>query len=83
MECAENSTLIIKRETVLCRNLNSMSGMSGEMRGHFTLQCVGLCARGCAYIPDFLAECISVLALNTLRTGDADLRFYITTVQDG
>jgi len=22
-------------------------------------------------------------ALNTLRTGDADLRFYITTVQDG
>ena len=21
--------------------------------------------------------------LNTLRTGDADLRFYITTVQDG
>ena len=23
------------------------------------------------------------LVLNTLRTGDADLRFYITTVQDG
>ena len=23
------------------------------------------------------------LQLNTLRTGDADLRFYITTVQDG
>ena len=23
------------------------------------------------------------LAINTLRTGDADLRFYITTVQDG
>ena len=22
-------------------------------------------------------------SLNTLRTGDADLRFYITTVQDG
>ena len=21
--------------------------------------------------------------LNTLRTGDADLRFYVTTVQDG
>jgi len=25
----------------------------------------------------------SVIFLNTLRTGDADLRFYITTVQDG
>jgi len=23
------------------------------------------------------------LSVNTLRTGDADLRFYITTVQDG
>jgi len=23
------------------------------------------------------------LVLNTLRTGDADLRFYVTTVQDG
>ena len=23
------------------------------------------------------------LPLNTLRTGDADLRFYVTTVQDG
>jgi hypothetical protein len=23
------------------------------------------------------------LTVNTLRTGDADLRFYITTVQDG
>jgi len=22
-------------------------------------------------------------AINTLRTGDADLRFYVTTVQDG
>ena len=25
----------------------------------------------------------TVTLLNTLRTGDADLRFYITTVQDG
>jgi len=24
-----------------------------------------------------------VYTVNTLRTGDADLRFYITTVQDG
>ena len=24
-----------------------------------------------------------VCAINTLRTGDADLRFYVTTVQDG
>jgi len=23
------------------------------------------------------------MSINTLRTGDADLRFYITTVQDG
>jgi len=28
-----------------------------------------------------LEECAS--AFHTLRTGDADLRFYITTVQDG
>ena len=33
-------------------------------------------------------SCVSVFLLtfrplNTLRTGDADLRFYITTVQDG
>ena len=27
--------------------------------------------------------CYVILVLNTLRTGDADLRFYITTVQDG
>ena len=25
----------------------------------------------------------SCMYVNTLRTGDADLRFYITTVQDG
>ena len=25
----------------------------------------------------------SLRAVNTLRTGDADLRFYVTTVQDG
>ena len=25
----------------------------------------------------------AVVHINTLRTGDADLRFYITTVQDG
>ena len=30
--------------------------------------------------PDHVARSES---LNTLRTGDADLRFYITTVQDG
>ena len=32
------------------------------------------------YIFDDLRESAD---LNTLRTGDADLRFYITTVQDG
>ena len=26
---------------------------------------------------------VSVRNINTLRTGDADLRFYISTVQDG
>ena len=26
---------------------------------------------------------LNLVFLNTLRTGDADLRFYITTVQDG
>ena len=29
------------------------------------------------------ADCLSAYLLNTLRTGDADLCFYITTVQDG
>jgi len=40
----------------------------------------------------YLNECITVVgshttcqfrSLNTLRTGDADLRFYISTMQDG
>jgi len=26
---------------------------------------------------------IANISFNTLRTGDADLRFYVTTVQDG
>ena len=29
------------------------------------------------------AQAVSQRPLKTLRTGDADLRFYITTVQDG
>ena len=42
-----------------------------------------------AYFPhhlapiDFRSFSIQSKHLNTLRTGDADLRFYITTVQDG
>jgi len=31
----------------------------------------------------FPAGHIHYIHVNTLRTGDADLRFYITTVQDG
>jgi hypothetical protein len=31
----------------------------------------------------YLIEMFHLTALNTLWTGDADLRFYITTVQDG
>jgi len=31
----------------------------------------------------YINFCGKKLAFNTLRTGDADLRFYITTVQDG
>jgi len=27
--------------------------------------------------------CTDLFTINTLRTGDVDLRFYITTVQDG
>jgi len=30
-----------------------------------------------------IAHCLTAGGLNTLRTGDADLRFYITTVHDG
>ena len=30
-----------------------------------------------------LPRLIFLMSVNTLRTGDADLRFYITTVQDG
>ena len=33
--------------------------------------------------PRALVSYMSSSAVNTLRTGDADLRFYITTVQDG
>jgi len=29
------------------------------------------------------SEDVTFEVLNTLRTGDADLRFYVTTVQDG
>jgi len=28
-------------------------------------------------------QCLLNVIIKTLRTGDADLRFYITTVQDG
>ena len=35
---------------------------------------------GCYHLS---AISLHVTVLNTLRTGDADLRFYITTVQDG
>ena len=31
----------------------------------------------------FRWNCSSIQCINTLRTGDADLRFYVTTVQDG
>jgi len=33
--------------------------------------------RGKALLKNFVS------VINTLRTGDADLRFYVTTVQDG
>jgi hypothetical protein len=37
------------------------------------------------YLPCFcyVVLCLVTTAVNTLRTGEADLRFYITTVQDG
>ena len=31
---------------------------------------------------EYSSTCVHPARLNTLRTGDADLRFYITTVQD-
>ena len=42
----------------------------------------GLCTDGLCHF----TYCINITGktnINTLRTGDADLRFYITTVQDG
>jgi len=30
-----------------------------------------------------IGQAIYFIMFNTLRTGDADLRFYVTTVQDG
>ena len=48
--------------------------------------------RSCMFYPGRQGQCFSqllpaytvhVVTLNTLRTGDTDLRFYITTVQDG
>ena len=42
------------------------------------------CLASKAYIFDPNRGCFKDLStVNTLRTGDADLRFYITTVQDG
>jgi len=35
------------------------------------------------YFTVLLVPWLFVYCLNTLRTGDADLRFYVTTVQDG
>jgi len=32
---------------------------------------------------DATVEIFRYFSINTLRTGDADLRFYVTTVQDG
>jgi len=34
-------------------------------------------------IEEELYETKAPIVFNTLRTGDADLRFYVTTVQDG
>ena len=39
------------------------------------------CSEKSGMFPNF--EVICLFIFNTLRTGDADLRFYITTVQDG
>jgi hypothetical protein len=35
------------------------------------------------YLPYNVPYSDNLVSFNTLRTGDADLRFYITTVQDG
>jgi hypothetical protein len=37
----------------------------------------------CTYIGTDMKYSFSLSDFNTLRTGDADLRFYITTVRDG
>ena len=37
----------------------------------------------CLYILTLVSFVTTFFFFNTLRTGDADLRFYVTTVQDG
>ena len=41
------------------------------------------CAACCFSLFSYCSNSCTSLHFNTLRTGDADLRFYITTVQDG
>ena len=48
---------------------------------HRALSLLG--ASRCVANPPLLAIGCWRVVFNTLRTGDADLRFYITTVQDG
>ena len=66
-----------------------------NFQGHVRNINIKVCNKfACHFVPVCLSVCLSVCLLhfsaekrveelNTLRTGDADLRFYITTVQDG
>ena len=51
------------------RNLSQLQNSRKESRTHS--------------VSDAMGKIEPLPIVNTLRTGDADLRFYITTVQDG
>ena len=42
-----------------------------------------MCFATLFYVPAVKFTLTVVIILNTLRTGDVDLRFYVTIVQDG
>jgi len=72
------------------QHVRSTTCIQNKWMFHF---CATFCAVLCALTGNYqvviqvtagIVKCHSFLSdFNTLRTGDADLRFYVTTVQDG
>ena len=87
-------TQLVKKFTVMYETFSLISLYHICMGRHVqersvlaTTPCLCACPREAwvlwGYCALYSVPLSSVLYINTLRTGDADLRFYITTVQDG